>query len=244
MAVRYLAAGDRCVVAEFGKEIDAAVNKKVHQFNHIVKKRIKDGIVDTVPTYRSLLIHFDPAVFSFNRFVNELKDIEKTLDSAELPPSFIATVPVCYGGELGPDLEDMAGLTGLSVEEVVRIHTSVDYLIFCLGFTPGFPFLGGMDQRIAAPRLTNPRTHVPRGSVGIGGKQTGIYPQESPGGWRLLGRTPVKLFELREGDTPFFPLKPGNYIRFKPITLDEYHSIKEQVTQGEYQWDIKEYSAD
>ena len=135
-------------------------------------------------------------------------------------------IPVCYDGEFAPDMEDVCAHTGLQREQVIRLHTSRDYLIYMLGFLPGFPYLGGMDERIEAPRLETPRTLIPAGAVGIGGKQTGIYPLASPGGWRLIGRTPIKVYDPDREEPILY--KSGDYIRFYPITEEEYKDIAQK----------------
>ena len=147
-------------------------------------------------------------------------------------------IPVCYGGEYGPDIQNIADHAGLSVEEVIDIHTSRDYLIYMLGFLPGFTYLGGLDERIHTPRLANPRIKIAAGSVGIGGSQTGIYPMDSPGGWQLMGLTPVKTYDP-EREIPIL-VEAGDYIRFVRIDEDEFKRIKELVDRGEYQCVVHE----
>jgi KipI family sensor histidine kinase inhibitor len=147
-------------------------------------------------------------------------------------------IPVCYGGAYGPDIETIASHAGLSVEEVIRIHASRDYLIYMLGFLPGFCYLGGLDERIHTPRLSNPRIKISAGSVGIGGSQTGIYPLDSPGGWQLMGMTPVKTYDPSR-DTPIL-VEAGDYIRFVPIDEAEFQRIKALVDRGEYQCTVYE----
>ena len=148
----------------------------------------------------------------------------------------ITEIPVCYGGVFGPDIENVAKLAGLTVEEVIKIHSQEDYLIYMLGFLPGFTYLGGLDERIHTPRLANPRIKIPAGSVGIGGSQTGIYPLDSPGGWQLIGKTPVKTYDpLRE---PPILFEAGQYIRFVPVTEDEYYKIEDKISKGQYQYSI------
>ena len=151
----------------------------------------------------------------------------------EASASRVFEIPVCYGGEYGPDIENIAKHAGLTEEEVIEIHSSKDYLIYMLGFLPGFSYLGGLDERIHTPRLANPRIRIPAGSVGIGGSQTGIYPLDSPGGWQLLGMTPVKTYDPEREDPILF--EAGNYIRFVPVSEEEYKQIKEQVENGTYE---------
>jgi inhibitor of KinA len=144
----------------------------------------------------------------------------------------VVEIPVCYGGDFGPDLEFVAQHNKLTTADVVAIHTSVPYLVYMLGFTPGFPYLGGMSDRIAAPRLEKPRTAIPAGSVGIAGSQTGFYPVESPGGWRLIGRTPVKAFDAASVNPFLFAAR--DYLRFKAIAAQEYAAIAQAVADGSY----------
>ncbi len=139
-------------------------------------------------------------------------------------------IPVCYGGSFGPDLSFVAEHGKITEEEVIRIHSSRDYRIYMLGFLPGFPYLGGMDERIFTPRLNSPRTRIPAGSVGIGGEQTGIYPMDSPGGWQLIGRTPYRLFKPEQVRKPLY--EAGDSIRFVPINQEEYKEIKRKQEMG------------
>ena len=142
-------------------------------------------------------------------------------------------IPTLYGGEYGPDLDHVADHNGLTPEEVIQIHSSADYLVYMMGFTPGFPYLGGMSENIATPRLQTPRTAIPAGSVGIAEQQTGVYPIESPGGWQLIGRTPVQLFDPQR-DPPVV-VEAGDFIRFAPITETTYYVVQQQVQVGSYQ---------
>lgn len=221
-AVRMLPAGEQGLVVEFGKEIDPAVNARVCRLARILSARRVPGILETVPTYRSLLVVFDPLILPRERLVASVEDVL----AGPVPedriggPGKVVDLPVCYGGEFGPDLEFVARHNHLAVGEVIAIHSGVFYLVYMLGFTPGFPYLGGMPGRIAAPRLSTPRGKVPAGSVGIAGDQTGVYPIESPGGWRLVGRTPVRLFDPH-ADEPFLVFA-GDHVRFLPIGEEEY----------------------
>ncbi|HET7615855.1 MAG TPA: 5-oxoprolinase subunit PxpB, partial [Bacillales bacterium] len=150
-----------------------------------------------------------------------------------IPASQIVEIPTAYGGEWGPDLKDVAEHNGLTPDEVVAIHSGSEYLVYFLGFTPGFPFLGGMSEKIATPRLSSPRVSIPGGSIGIAENQTGIYPVSSPGGWRLIGQTPLQLYH-HEKEKPFL-LEPGDYVKFKPVEGDEFERIKEEVRAGKYE---------
>lgn len=230
--VKFLLTGDTSMSVEFGNEISEEINAKIRAFNIALQNSKLPGIVETVPTYRSLMVHYDPGVIQYAPLVKALKGLLGQLDHIEIPPSQVLEVPVLYGGELGPDLEFVAQHNGKTPEEVVRIHTSTEYLIYMLGFTPGFTYLGGMSQEIATPRLKTPRVKIPGGSVGIAGSQTGVYPIDSPGGWQLIGRTPVKMYDPNR-ETPILP-QAGQYIKFRAIDQAEYDQIAAQCEAGTY----------
>lgn len=232
--IRYKSAGDHALVAEFGNEISKEINHQVRALAFLLDQEPVEGITEMVPTYRSLMIHYNPLIIDEKGMIAALEKKEKKLNSLELPPPMVTEIPTLYGGEYGPDLMDVAKHTGLAEQEVINIHSSTEYLIYMLGFTPGFPYLGGMDPRIAAPRLSKPRTKIKKGSVGIANTQTGIYSVDSPGGWKLIGWTPVPLFEP-EGKSPFL-LKAGDYLKFRPIDMEEYNNIQQKINQGKRPW--------
>jgi inhibitor of KinA len=161
----------------------------------------------------------------YERIVEELKEILTVVRAESLPAPRVVEIPVCYGGELGPDLEDVAAKHGISPDEVVSIHSSGDYLVYMVGFMPGFAYLGGLSERIATPRRSSPRTAVPAGAVGIGGQQTGVYPMVSPGGWNLIGRSPRKIFDIAR-DEPSL-LAAGDRVRFRPISRADFDAWHE-----------------
>jgi inhibitor of KinA len=233
---QYLLAGDKSLVVEFGNEISEVVNSKVRNLYVALNKYKVAGIEEITPTYRSLLIQYNPLVINLNTLQTKLMELENNLDKVEIPKPRIIEIPTLYGGEYGPDLNFVAEHNGITLEDVIKTHCSVDYLIYMLGFTPGFPYLGGMSEKIAAPRLSVPRAKIPAGSVGIAGKQTGIYPIESPGGWQLIGRTPLKLYDPKR--KPPILLQAGDYIRFVPISIDEYNEIAELIFQNSYKMNI------
>jgi len=220
---RFLLAGDRGLLVELGAAIDPEINRKVRQTFLSLEKMPIHGVTEAIPTYRSILFFYDPLRINAERLKKEILDREKKLDKLEIPPPDTIEIQVAYGDDFGPDLEFVAHHNKLSPEEVIQIHTSGTYLIYMLGFTPGFPFLGGLSERIFTPRLENPRLVVPAGSVGIAKNQTGIYPIDSPGGWQLIGKTPIKLYDPT-GSPPIL-LKAGNYLRFKRISREEFHEI-------------------
>lgn len=235
--IRFLPAGDRALVMEFGQEIDPAINARIRASLRALDRAKPDYLLETIPTYRSLLIIYDPIKIGYQELTEELRDLISTGDEEEQTIK-IVEIPVIYGGDYGPDLDYVAQHNGLDKEEVIKIHSSQDYLVYMLGFTPGFSYLGGMDERIATPRLAEPRTKIPAGSTGIAGSQTGIYPIDSPGGWQLIGRTPVKLYDPLS-DPPVL-LSAGDFVRFIPIDIEDYKRIEKEVEEGSYQVKVLE----
>ncbi len=230
--VRFLLTGDTSLTVEFGNEISEAINHDIRAYKIALEKAGLPGIVELVPTYRSLMVHYDPAVLPYQKLRERLEKLLDDMGEIEIPPSPVLEIPVLYGGEMGPDLPFVAEHAGLSEEEVIRIHSSTEYLIYMLGFTPGFTYLGGMSEKIATPRLKQPRVKIPAGSVGIAGTQTGVYPIDSPGGWQLIGRTPVKMYDP-DRETPILP-EAGQYIKFYPVTQEEYDAIRKEVDAGTF----------
>jgi len=218
-------AGDQGLLVEYGEAIDPAINRKVRSVAIAVDQERLPGIIEYIPTYRSLIILYDPAITDAQKLQAALLALEERLTTIEIPPPNIVEIPVCYGGELGPDIDFVAECHNLTVDEVIRIHSEPEYPIYMIGFTPGFPFLGGLPEILHTPRLATPRKVVPAGSVGIANAQTGIYPIDSPGGWQLIGRTPLKLFDSKR-TTPFL-LKAGDRLKFKTITFEEYNRLKQ-----------------
>ena len=218
-----MAAGDQALLIEFGEEIDPAINRRVQAFTQSAREHRISGIGELVPSYCTVLIYYDPFYLSFAQAASWTREylIPGSVE-VEYTPT-IKEVPVLYGGPHGPDIDFVAEHNGISVEEVIRIHTSQTYLVYVVGFSPGFTAMGTVPEKIRAPRLPTPRTKVAAGSVGIGGVQTGIYPVESPGGWRLIGRTPLKLFDLNW--TPPSHFQPGDHARFYPISEEEFQEI-------------------
>lgn len=231
-APRLLPAGDSAVVAEYGDAIDVRVNARVRQLQRTLEALAHPGLVELVPTYRSLMVHYDPMVLSHAAVAGLVLDSAGHLPEDSRESARAVDIPVLYGGSEGPDLGDVAARAGLREEEVVALHAAGDYLVFMIGFMPGFPYLGGLPPAIATPRLATPRTLVPAGSVGIAGAQTGIYPSESPGGWRLIGRTPVRLFDARF-DPPAL-LQAGDHLRFVPVSRADYDGIVREVERDAY----------
>ena len=231
---RLVPVGDSALCIEFGDEIRPSINAQVHALAQALRDHSPPGLGEAVSTYRSLLLHYDPLHISLDEvtaFTEEALSRIKT--HAGFEPR-IVEIPTCYGGEFGPDLEFVARHTGLSVQEVIRLHSSSLYPLYMLGFSPGFAYLGGLHTAIATPRLSTPRTTVPAGSVGIAGEQTGIYPIATPGGWQLIGRTPLCLFAPQR-DPPAL-LRPGDRVRFVPIETERFAALWEQ------EWEAGEQS--
>lgn len=223
--VRFLPCGDQAVTVEWGSTIDEHINRQVHAFARKVEALSHPAITEVVPTYRSATVHYRPEVLSYEELKHLLAPLAQgsAEEAEELP---VVEIPVCYGGEYGPDLLEVAQHCSLTPEEVIARHTAPTYRIYMLGFTPGFPYLGGMDPSIAAPRRKEPRIHIPAGSVGIAGEQTGVYPIVSPGGWQLIGRTPLRLFDPQK-EQPIL-LSAGAGIRFVPIDEEAFRKMEEK----------------
>jgi len=207
--------GDAALLVRAGQDISPETNALVRKLLDAIDREGMDGITDLVPSYNELLVCYDPGRSSAEALEKSIRAIGSALEEKVLPPARVVEIPVRYGGSAGPDLEEVARHGGLRPEEVVRLHSTPDYLVYMLGFTPGFCYLGGMDPRIATPRRETPRLKVPAGSVGIAGGQTGVYPIDSPGGWQLIGQTDVRLFDP-DREPPFL-LRPGDRLRFVPV---------------------------
>ena len=231
--IRILTAGDSSLLIEFGNEISPEINRRIAAVVELMRDQQIEGVVDVIPAFCSLLVNYDPRVAGYEKMKKRLESLVRVDIKVGQVKRKIFEIPVLYGGEYGPDLASIAEHAGISQDEVIAIHSSRDYLIYMLGFLPGFCYLGGLDERIHTPRLSNPRLRIRAGSVGIGGSQTGIYPLDSPGGWQLMGMTPVKTYDP-EREIPIL-VEAGNYIRFVPIDEEQYKQIQAQVEDGSYQ---------
>ncbi len=222
-------AGDTAVQVFCGKEISETVGDKVSALTAALRDFFAAekivGVGEVVPAFSSLLVRYDPLMTDYDEVAFKVGQVAAGIElSAEgSSKGNIVEIPVCYGGEFGEDLADVAAHNNITEQEVIDIHSGGLYRLYMIGFLPGFPYLGGLDKRICCPRLKSPRTKIPTGAVGIGGEQTGIYPMESPGGWRLIGRTPITLFDP-EGILPL-PYKAGDMIKFVAIDKNEYDKI-------------------
>ena len=217
--------GDRAISIDFGQVIDPTINRHIRQTIERIKELQLEGIIELVPTYCALLVEYDAMLYSYSDICNIIEPtLEEGMTNTTNELVTVVEVPTVYGGEFGPDLSFVASHNHLSEDEVISIHSGTDYLVYMLGFIPGFTYLGGMDSRIATPRLSSPRTLIPAGSVGIAGEQTGTYPSDSPGGWQIIGRTPVTMYDMSKAQAAL--LKAGDYVRYVPIDESEFHRIK------------------
>ncbi len=222
-AYRIVPAGDSAVIVEFEERIDLAVNARTIACADAIQAVNMPGVRDVVPTYRSVAVYFDPLRTDGDALLERIAHEAEHAVVAEAAASAPVRIPVCYGGELGPDLASVAVFAGIPEDEVIGLHSSATYRVFMLGFVPGFAYLGLVDERIAMPRHSTPRVRVPTGSVGIAGVQTGIYPAETPGGWQLIGRTPTKPFDPARSE-PFL-MKAGDAVQFYAIDRLEYDKL-------------------
>ncbi|MDR1018418.1 MAG: 5-oxoprolinase subunit PxpB [Lachnospiraceae bacterium] len=236
--MKFLTSGDKSMVVEFGTVIDEKINNQVQELKEKLQMANISGIVSLLPTFRSLMITYNPKEITFAKIATEIKSLGEITGESFNNKKRILKIPCCYGARFGMDLRDMEDHTGLSRDEIISIHSSVDYKIYMLGFLPGFVYLGGLDKRIEMPRLSNPRLKIRPGSVGIAGDQTGVYPLASPGGWRLIGGTPVDFYNPDRED-PIL-CKAGEYIRFVPISIGDYYDIRHEIMKGTYKVDVEE----
>lgn len=233
MDYSFLQCGEGALTVHLGDGIDPAINRRVTALQGAIGSAGLRGITDLIPAYADLTVCYDCTVISAKALQRQLRRLLDSLSVAGQDRRRVFRLPVCYGGDYGPDLDFVCHHSGLSAQEVIELHSAPDYLIYMLGFLPGFAYLGGLDDRIKTPRLQNPRTKIHAGAVGIGGEQTGIYPLSSPGGWRLIGTTPVKPYDP-ERDEPIL-YSAGDYIRFVPIDKETFDDISAKVQNGTYE---------
>ncbi|WP_423230408.1 5-oxoprolinase subunit PxpB [Clostridium beijerinckii] len=221
---------ETAALVEFGRKISEDINKKVRTFCTYLDEKPFYGMVEYVPAFTSVSVIYNPLDMKSESPYEVVKvildNIISKLDFSLEDEEHIVEIPVCYGGEFGQDIEQVAKINNITVDEVIKIHSEGKYLVYMIGFAPGFPYLGGMSEKIAAPRRESPRTAIPAGSVGIAGMQTGVYPIETPGGWQLIGKTPLKLFDLKRNSKSL--LKAGDIVKFYPISYEEYVQLKEE----------------
>jgi inhibitor of KinA len=230
---RLLPCGDRALSVELGDEISREVNARVHALDYLIQQRRLRGVTETVPSFRSLLVYYDPLLVGYEPLGAALRELFSQARSEVLPRARVVELPCCYGGELGFELDAAAARLRLTAEEVVTLHAGVEYYVDFVGFTPGLPYLSGMPERLFIPRLETPRVKTPPGSVSIGGMQCCIYSVESPGGFWVLGRTPVRLYDPAASD-PIL-LQAGDHVRFRPIDRAAFDRIAAAVAAGAYE---------
>lgn len=234
-ALTYRPMGDGALLVEFAPEATRAVvpevNRRVRALAAVLDADPPPGLLDLIPAYHTLLVVYDPLAITYDALLRRLSALAASSRYAEAPARRV-TIPVVYGGEFGPDLAAVAAYRGLSADEVVARHTAGQYLVYFLGFSPGFPYLGGLDPTLATPRLAEPRVRVPAGSVGIAGTQTGVYPEATPGGWQLIGRTPLRLYDAAAAEA--FLLRAGDELRFRAIDAGEFARIDAALAAHEY----------
>ncbi len=235
---KFLPAGDLAVSVELGDEISREVNARVLALEYLIQQKALAGVVETVPSFRSLLVYYDPLVLGYEELTAALRALLSQAPPDVLPPARTVEIPSCYGSDLGFELDAAAAKLGLTPEEVVRLHAGADYYVYFVGFTPGLPYMTGMPDRLTIPRLETPRTRTPAGSVGIGGVQCCIYSVESPGGFWVLGRTPLRLYDPTASD-PIL-LRAGDHVRFRPIDRSEFDAIFALVRAGTFRPKIDE----
>ncbi|WP_368658974.1 5-oxoprolinase subunit PxpB [Metabacillus halosaccharovorans] len=232
--VTFFPQGDHAVAVVFNNKINRQTHSQIRNFSSYLMGNSFDGMVEVVPGYTSVTVYYDPikvkSVSPYEEVVTILKKQLSRQNELNEYPSNIVTIPVCYGEKYGPDLSYVAAYHNLSEQEVIDIHTHTEYLVYMIGFAPGFPYLGGMSQTIATPRKDTPKVNIPAGSIGIGGEQTGIYPIDSPGGWQLIGQTPITLFDQHQAQPSL--LKAGDIVRFVQITPEKF----EDWEVGDHTW--------
>lgn len=226
--MRFAPLGDRAIVITLGTSIDEATHRLVRAAVSRLDERRPRGLIDLVPAFTSVTVHYEPAALDgapYDTFVAELYTALDGLATGEPPEPRIVEIPVCYGAELGPDLDDLAARHDMTADDVIQRHVAGDYLVYMVGFMPGFAYLGGLAPELATPRRNSPRTAVPAGAVGIGGEQTGVYPMVSPGGWNLIGRTPRRVFDIARAEPAL--MTTGDRVRFRSISRDEFDAWRE-----------------
>jgi inhibitor of KinA len=223
-ATRFQRASDQSLLIYFGHQITLDAHDRVRKLLRLLEMEPIAGVRNLHPAYHSILVKFDPLQCHHDELEDILRQYIRRVENVSLPDPREIEIPVCYGGEYGPDLDDVGALHGMSPEQVIALHSSRTYLVYFLGFVPGFAYLGGLPEALATPRLATPRRRVPPGSVGIAGNQTGVYPVATPGGWRLLGRTPISIFQPNRDELSLLSI--GDCVRFTPISSAHFASLE------------------
>ena len=226
-------AGDKAVLIEFEQIISEEISARIRNITASLEKSKNPAITEIIPAYASICVIYDPCMTDYDAFTEFLSSFLIKSSDNDITSATVFEIPVLYNDETGSDLSFVSEHCGLLADEIISIHTSVEYLIYMLGFAPGFPYLGGMDERIAAPRLKIPRKKIAPGSVGIAGSQTGMYPIESPGGWQIIGQTPIKLYDPNRNPAVYY--SAGDYIKYRAIDSAEFDHIQELVRRCAYE---------
>lgn len=228
---RVLASGDTVLVLEFGDRIDWRISRRVNALDQALRRARPAGVIETVPTFRSLAVHYDPDQIAFEALAEHLRALAGETDE-DAAQTRLWRIPTCYDAEFGPDLAEIGERAGMTPAQVIECHASRSYLVYMMGFLPGFPYMGDVAEPIALPRRETPRTRVPRGSVAVATEMTAVYTLESPGGWHILGRTPIRFFDLDKPQPAL--LAPGDNVVFEPVSREEYEAISAQVSEGRH----------
>lgn len=232
---RIAAAGDRCLMIEVGRHVDPQINRTVHAVAESLLEQAIPGVTDVVPAFTTVAVHYRPEAIEPDaaqqatphlRLVSAIEAVLARGVTATRTAQRTVEIPVCYGGEFGPDLEEVASSCGLTAQQVIELHGASDHMVYMLGFAPGFPYMGGLDPRLAMPRRKTPRVRIPAGTVAIAREQSAVYTLETPGGWNLIGRTPIELFTPRAN--PPALLQPGDRVRFVPISREQFDGLRER----------------
>lgn len=230
--ITYKSFGEKSILIEWETSISIDILKDILKFKSKIEKS-KLKFTDLIVGYNSLTIKFKEKVLDFLIQVDGLKSIYKSTFKDQETLNYLWEIPVCYNVEFGIDLEEISSISGLTVDEIIKLHSNKSYTVFFIGFLPGFLYLGGLNERLFIDRKANPRLQIKKGSVAIGGKQTGIYPLDSPGGWNIIGKTPVNFFDISKEEPCF--AKSGDRIHFKPISLEEFYQIEKEIQENSYQ---------
>ncbi|KRM00805.1 5-oxoprolinase subunit PxpB [Limosilactobacillus gastricus] len=228
--------GDQAIMVQMADQIDPQENQRLQAIARLISG---PEILGIVPAYSTLTVNFDAQQTTMARMMDRLDEVIQQSLQMELPPAKTWLIPVSYGGEFGPDLGDVADFAQISPADVIKRHTDIDYLIYFLGFLPGFSYMGSVDQQIAMPRLATPRLSIPAGSIGIAGQQTGFYPVTSPGGWRLIGQTPIQLYDPQSPQSFY---QAGDYVRFVPVNQREFKQIQDAAERDQYQVEVIDHA--
>ncbi len=223
MKAKIMVVSDNSIIIEYPAQISQEINRQIRYVTREISEKMADRIVDIIPAYHTVTVGYDCLKNDYRKLVQEIEEILSQTSADKDDQRDVVEIPVCYEEPYGLDIEEVCQIHNISREELIKRHTAPEYLVYMVGFTPGFPYLGGMDESLATPRKKEPRSKLPAGSVGIAGSQTGVYPIESPGGWQIIGRTPLKLFDPYREDPVM--IKSGQYIKYVSISAQDYEKL-------------------